>query len=287
LDVAALPASIAGNWATSRNWSGFGVGTLQAQAIAGAAGAWTISRQCDRPEDPPLDGIWRYSCWVGVDGVLPYARALPQVGTDVTLDAEGAVTCRGWVQWYAPIDSRAIEPLAITSFEVAPGDRIAGFVTVLGPDKVDLALVNLRRPQQPVAALIRLSSAGQPDPAAFTIRGATAEWVLERTTRVPEDATRPVDAAKEPLYPMPDFGIVPFDGLSVQQWDGPAAPASRRFQSNRALTQISMYERTCDPAALRTLTRPRLAGMGGQVRYWNARANATPWPDATTVGIQD
>jgi hypothetical protein len=285
-ELAAFPGALGGNWKTSRNWSGFVVGALDAQRIAGAAGAWTIPPDDPTtPVEPPLDGEYRYSCWVGVDGAFPFARALPQVGTDVivakakTAGGKDTVTHRGWVQWYAPVDSPVAFPLILEGFPVGRGDRIAAFVTVLGLYEVDLALVNLRDPAKPVAALIRLSTAGlrDVDPTPFRIVGATAEWILERPSRLPDRVPGAGVAKEPPGYPMPDFGSVRFDGLCVQQWDGPHKPGTRVFQSRRALNQISMYEMTGDRAGLRTLTRPKLAGMGGRVRYWNAKANMTPW----------
>jgi hypothetical protein len=285
-DLAAFPAAPTGNWETSINWSGFAVGALGGQRIAGAAGAWTIPPDDPAtPAEPPLDGEYRYSCWVGVDGALAFARALPQVGTVVILKTAGTpggtdtVEYRGWVQWYAPVDSPVAFPLILEGFPVGRGDRIAAFVTVLGPDAVDLALVNLREPKTPVAALVRLSTAGLRgvDPARFRIVGATAEWILERPSQLPRGGAEAGVAGEPPRYPMPDFGTVRFDGLSVQQWDGPDQPGTRVFQSRRALNQISMHEVTSDRRGLRTLARPKLDGMGGRVRYWNARANTTPW----------
>ena len=306
-DAAALAGSTAGNWSTSRNWSGFLVRTAGAKCISGASGAWTMpagarpTRATPVPNDDPVveppDSVWRYSCWVGLDGTFPYSRALPQIGVDVTVNAENKVSYRAWVQWYAPnpdpdpaSPQNGIPLTLIEGFPVNPGDRLAGFATVRGPNVVDVALVNLTSGYAdaqgttyppPVAALIGLSTVHCKFSQACAVQGATAEWILERPTPAKQATNARTAPWEVILYPLPDFGALTFDILGFQdqatlQSEG---QQTRTFLSNadRAFRQISMYAYGGadsptggdGPAAIQTVARPTIVRSGGVVRYWD------------------
>jgi len=258
---------LAGAWLTSRNWSGLVNSPHDLWRFAGVTGTWTVPRTLTVPPGTtPVDDKWRCSAWLGLDGMRLQAPAIPQIGTDHTIDTSGVITHRAWVQWFAEagngVPRGGIGPYPIMNFPISGGDLMLGFVTVETPNQVALALVNLST-APPVAALIRLSSAGFKDPAAFRVMGSSAEWIVERPTFLPPTGAPPGTPA--PPYPLPDFGTIALDPGYVLTWRKPGDPISIRPPG--AFREIAMYDIRPGPSRTVTLARPHLAPPGGTVRY--------------------
>ena len=102
-----------------------------------------------------------------------------------------------WVQWWAkdaPDGLQSNAPARIKGVPVRPGDRVVCMVRVWEPSAAVVYVKNLRtnllahfRIDAPIVAL----PGGTPH--RYTISGATAEWIMERPTRLGTDT--PFDLA--------------------------------------------------------------------------------------------
>jgi len=128
--------------------------------------------------------VYASSAWVGFDGQRRYRdSSLPQIGTwqAITLFADGSsnIETFAWFQWWARNYS-ANAPGIITSVQVAPGDEVICMVRVWSPS---IAVVYIRNLTTGRLAHFRLR-APIVNGHQFTISGATAEWIVERPTRL-------------------------------------------------------------------------------------------------------
>jgi hypothetical protein len=110
------------------------------------------------------------SIWVGVDG-SSNSNDVMQAGT------EADVTCRGginyanyypWFEWY-PADE-----YEITNFPVAPGEAVLVVVQATSATTANATFVDLQSNQYTVV--------GFSAPAGTTLKGDSAEWIVERPT---------------------------------------------------------------------------------------------------------
>ncbi len=271
------PGTVDDNWLTSRNWSGQVLGASKGRLFSGVAGEWTVPENlsipaspCDATTSEPLDGLWRCSAWVGLDGTRAAASSLPQIGTDHTIDQAGAVTDRAWVQWFSlPGTGRGtgfgVPPQHIVGFPLRRDDSVAGFVTLGTPTEATFALVNLTC-DPPVAMLLRLAPPCFCAPLDDIVVGETAEWVVERPTKIPLPEMESVNGP--PTYPLPEFSPIVFSRCSVQSTERITRMGPRRFGNlGAAPSPIAMFQ-ICRPQNRTvTIARPRLREDGVEVRY--------------------
>ncbi len=154
------PLRAAARHQSSRNWSGASIGAHDGRKFVSIAGTWRVPLVFALP---PNDD-YRSSTWIGLDGQRKYVDStLPQIGTAQYVKRVGGVptrTTESWVQWWPR------KPVSIYQMPVSPGDVVLAWMTV-----------------------------GLPARVRARVSGATAEWVMERPTRLGSDE----------LYELPDY----------------------------------------------------------------------------------
>lgn len=258
-----MVGGLVGPWLTSRNWSGVIKAPISSWRFAGAMGRWRVPA-IRLPAGAPREEH-RCSIWLGLDGLRRRARAVPQIGTEHIVGADGKVTHGAWVQWFAEgkgVPQGGLGPYPITGFPLAPNDDIRGFVSLVDAQRVGFALSNRT---QGVAVLIRLESGTLANPAAFHLAGSTAEWILERPSVLTTAVTPP------PFYPLADFGEVALQPIAVETLANiphPGdPPAPRRFLAPGAAKEVAMFETRSAPERVRLLARPAPRAPVLRLRY--------------------
>jgi len=211
----------------SRNWSGALVAPGRPQRLRAIGGAWAMPAVQSDPTSKALDGIWRCSTWVGLDGHFTFALSLPQLGTECSVDADGVQTNRAWFQWWAP--NTNTRPHYLKNFPVAIGNRVACYLWATAADEVGLLFRRLDKPDVPVVGL-RLRGQLLPDKTRARVYGTTGEWIVERPTKL----------GSRKLYPLPRFDPIDFDFASAGA-RGPCGPGEAR-DSLTGARLIRMYE---------------------------------------------
>jgi hypothetical protein len=192
--AAAAAVSPTTRYETSRNWSGAYIEPNHAKVFVQLSGRWKVPTPAvPAGAEPPPQGSVVYACstWIGLDGQRRYIdSSLPQVGTwqAVALASDGTEASPetyAWFQWWAR-NYAGNAPGKITSVPVNPGDEVACMVRVWLPSVAVIYFKNLTTnvfsvPFLVSAPIVTLRGGHQHQ---FTISGATAEWVIERPTRL-------------------------------------------------------------------------------------------------------
>ena len=188
------PLRAAARHQSSRNWSGASIGAHDGRKFVSIAGTWRVPLVFALP---PNDD-YRSSTWIGLDGQRKYVDStLPQIGTAQYVKRIGGVptrTTESWVQWWPR------KPVSIYQMPVSPGDVVLAWMTVVNPLHVQFFILNLTAPPPfPFAPFKwrspRVRWPGLPARVRARVSGATAEWVMERPTRLGSDE----------LYKLPDY----------------------------------------------------------------------------------
>lgn len=177
------PASFSSQHETSSNWSGAYVTPDHGRRFSEIYGAWRIPAVSVPTQGPPSPaGTYYSSIFIGLDGQRrDAADSLPQIGTRQDIDAAGT-HYETWWEWFAR--GQGSWPTQ-TPLQVAAGQRVMCWLTVISPVKVRFLMRNLDTPfglafdQSPLSPII---------PAR--IPGVTAEWVMERPTGKTGDMER-------------------------------------------------------------------------------------------------
>ncbi len=244
-----MAAPLPSRFETSRNWSGAYIAPSRGNRLVEASGAWTVP-SVRRPagcstSDTPVSSIW-----VGLDGQRGYAEStLPQIGTrqgfDDARDPDPAYSA--WWQWWEPGQTNA-KPHRI-GIDLDAGDEVFCSVQVQ-PGSTAAAIVSIAN----------FASAAHPKPVQFWSRkvmpkkaqplipGATAEWIVERPTRV----------HKTTLLPLADFDPVQFSDCQALAARDPAAAAAGqgRYRNLDGARFIRMYDMLQNPSRSRFLSMP-------------------------------
>ncbi|MCK6451648.1 MAG: G1 family endopeptidase [Alphaproteobacteria bacterium] len=262
----------------SANWSGVCIKAPRSRPFVQVAGAWTVPDIAPPPmakgRRSPA-GRFRSSVWVGLDGHgRSPGESLAQIGTAQQLETAGGRTKKvfvAWFQWW--VRGHHFPPVPLADFPVRPGDPIVAGVTAVPPDvasrypilqgSVLMHLKNRRTGRLAIVYFPAPRLGGRGETAARTrLKGATAEWIVERSTRHPVDerplhpirpnkgkpyksTPNPVEVGRDPLYRLPDYGSVRFDtclALSAPRDGGPLA-----LHDLRDARRIRMYELREDP----------------------------------------
>lgn len=221
----------------SRNWSGAYVRDNPGERYVSLQGTWVVPRPYPPPPavsgDPWPEGTFYSSCWVGLDGHDPASLSLPQMGIGNSVSVPDAVTTdpnnltvsvNAWWQWWVKGDS-GNHPIEIlpSIFPVHPGDIIIVQLNVLNSTTVRFVLKNQSTGQVfppfdvTVPVLTNLNR-------AVAVEGRTAEWIIERPTKV----------ASIDLRPFCDYGAVTFYGCNAQVQTTPGGSVTEDRQLQRA-----------------------------------------------------
>jgi hypothetical protein len=196
---------------SSRNWSGAYIRSNDAGQFVLVEAMWLVPKPYPpaprRAEATKPMTEFRSSVWIGLDGHDATSMSLPQIGTSqiVTVDDKDpakAPVCRtfAWWQWWVRRGSNNM-PRLIGGFPVSSGSLMYCRLTVRTPERVNLFIKN-----QSSGAVIAFDvEAPKPDNPAqirqtIVTEGRTAEWVLERPTKI----------GKNELYTLPDYGAALF-----------------------------------------------------------------------------
>lgn len=210
----------------SRNWSGAFVGPEPFGRIVAVAGRWTVPsavRPALRPYDAAPEEEYHASIWIGLDGRRGYPNeSLPQIGTSLVVDqSDRSPRHTAWYQWWVRGRPAHHRPIEILNFPVSEGDEILASLSVEG-NQVRFQLKNRTR------GIFTGFEVPVPDDVAPL--GSTAEWILERPTKVGARLN----------YALPDYGTVVFQDCLAVSTVGGADGYVTKDLANAGL--IRMYE---------------------------------------------
>jgi hypothetical protein len=260
-----------GRWGTSENWSGAVIAARNDMRFAVAAAIWTVPVPQLPPgasfKNLPANDDWRASFWVGLDGHRLASQSLPQIGTTIVIEGgkqPPVFRAYAWAQWW--VRNRRFGEIEITNFDVAPGDTVIAWLTVISPVAVLFNIRNLSSPTMPGGILW---AAGSPDVAKdppggdrsmAPVEGSAACWIAERPLSMPP----PLAKVPDVLYPLPDFGSMTFDicAAGMTDPDDPVSPLIQRTLT--AARYIRMVEVAADaPPRSRVISAPKAPASGG------------------------
>jgi hypothetical protein len=165
---------------TSGNWSGYAVSGHE-RTFTHVTGSWTQPAVSCR-ERPSSSS----SFWVGLGGFAPDATGVEQVGTSADCESGRPV----YYAWY----ELAPRPAVVVKLDVAPGDRLAGEVSVNGT-AVNLWLIDVTSG----GAYATTKQLANPDLSS-------AEWIAEAPSAC---------AAHCRVLPLANFGATTFTSTSA------------------------------------------------------------------------
>jgi len=185
----------------SRNWSGVMVAPGDPDRLRTIGAEWRIPAVRPDPDFPPLDNIWRCSTWVGLDGHFTFALSMPQLGTESQVDTDGQTRFRPWFQWWVP--NTNTRPHYFTNLPIVAGQRIGCCLWVLTGGDVAMLFRKLDMLEAPLVGLVLRGPLV--DGRRAVVRGTTGEWIVERPTKLRDEA----------MYPLPCFDPVTFRKASA------------------------------------------------------------------------
>jgi hypothetical protein len=193
---------------SSRNWSGAYLLPSDGRRYTRVVGRWQIPtvRLGTGPNPDALP--FRCSIWIGLDGKKPWTKSMPQVGTEHTVDPDGAVEePKVWWQWWLRDD--VSEPHYISGVPIAAGDVVLCSLTVMS-----LNLVRFHVKNQSTGDFATLAHY-----EAEQLRGSSAEWIVERPADPAAASVGPRPGGEPepgPLFPLPDYGVVTFERCATR-----------------------------------------------------------------------
>jgi hypothetical protein len=164
---------------SSRNWSGLYITPRDGRMFTEVHGEWTVRE----PKYPGAGGPpeqYHSSTWIGLDGQRAYHHSsLPQIGTEQYLESGtgGAATPRMrtfWQWWSKELPGQSL-PL---SAPVNDGDTVMAALVLLSNTVVKFILKNLSTGDVVTPFDVAPPLASVP----LKVSGATAEWIVERST---------------------------------------------------------------------------------------------------------
>jgi hypothetical protein len=185
---------------TSFNWSGAYIAPRDGTVFLSMWSQWRVPV----PNLPPGGAAvekYRSSTWIGFDGQRRYYQStLPQIGTAQNLDPVMGLPTRSyyawWQWWVRDVAGQTFTPLLVPAIHA--GDLIRCYMQVTGTrSAVSFVITNLT-----TNVSVQFTQAAPPDDLnlPFKVSGATAEWVMERSSDPPDPT---------PLE-LPDYGRVDF-----------------------------------------------------------------------------
>ncbi|MEO6799736.1 MAG: G1 family glutamic endopeptidase [Rhodanobacter sp.] len=150
--------------ATSSNWSGSVCQAPRGRTFGWVAGQWTVPN----PHAPIL-GSYYASEWIGIDGWG--SGDVLQAGTETEIIDLGIFTFRQvyvWWEWFPASE------VAITNFAVAAGDTMYCLICV---NSSNTATIHLTNQSSGLSTSFSITA-----PKGTSLRGNSAEWIVERPT---------------------------------------------------------------------------------------------------------
>lgn len=246
-----LGSGYPGRHESSANWSGGCIAATGGNQFTQIWGSW----QVPTPNPPPSSGPGDYRCstWIGIDGLRRFDFSLPQMGTTQKIvvapdGTVGAPAVEAWWQWWLRDDPNN-GPRIFPNFPVQPGDNVSCVLTVLAPDLVRFFIKNFTQGGKAAHQDVNVPTFHIPGPIGggsieFLARGATAEWITERPTKL----------GSNELYELPDYGTATFTGcLAVSGTAG--VGLQPQTLSNARL--LKMFKVRDNPHRLVTLSRAK------------------------------
>jgi hypothetical protein len=238
----------------SLNWSGAYLVPRNGRIFTQVLASWHVPTVIPPPGGSP-SAEYGSSTWIGLDGQRRYVDStLPQLGTAQFLNLPGVPgsTTQIWIQWYP------LKPVTLP-MKVLPGDLVLAWLIAVSWTEALFAIVNASRLSF-TSFFLRAPRVRRPPyipaPVQARITGATAEWVMERPTKITTSA----------MFELPDFSPVEFNDCYAVAAQSPAGP----IQLEQLVTPrlIRMYKRARVPnrtVTIATAERPALDQV--QVRY--------------------
>ena len=163
---------------SSRNWSGLYITPRDGRMLTEVHGEWTVREPSLPPGGHPPD-LFHSSTWIGFDGQRTYHHSsLPQIGTEQYLEVVGgatvATTRTFWQWWSKELPGQSL-PLPLP---VNPDETVMCALVLLSNTVVRFIIKNR------CSGLALSPFDVTPPPASVPLRvsGATAEWIVERST---------------------------------------------------------------------------------------------------------
>jgi hypothetical protein len=223
-----------GRHETSFNWSGGCIAATGGNQFTQVWGSWEVPM----PKPPsPTPGDYRCSTWIGIDGHQRFDYSLPQMGTTrkVVVANDGTVgppAVEAWWQWWFRNDPNN-GPWVFPNFPVQPGDFVRCVLTVMSQDLIRFFIKNETRGGKATHADVPAPSFSLPIPIEFPARGATAEWVTERPTKLGSDD----------LYCLPDYGTATFVDCLAVSGTGGIGDQPQSLDDARLIKMIEIREK--------------------------------------------
>lgn len=168
----------------AQRWSGY-VLTGRAVSFTSASGTWIEPAvRCRKGQAPALSTVW-----VGIGGYAKASDTLDQVGTDANCDRSGRANYFAWFELLPDIAHQV-------AGKVAAGDAMAGSVSVIGANLIDVKIANVTRHW----TFDRQIQAGTPD-------RSSAEWIVEAPFSCARFTCRQA--------PLANFGSVSIRGIQA------------------------------------------------------------------------
>jgi hypothetical protein len=227
----------------SLNWSGAYITPRNGQQFTEVHATWTIPSVM-APASMPGTAEYRSSIWIGLDGQRRYCdSSLPQLGTAQFVNAPASVQpFHTWCQWWLRDNPLTYIP-ATLSVVVAPGQRVMTSLRVVNETQVDCIIKNRTTGEiLPFTMYAPTDTSGR----QVKISGATAEWVVERPAKQPDE-----------LYELPNYGTVHFTNcfaLSAKMPVG-GVPEPGRERTLDGARLIRMYKTERNPSRTVTLSK--------------------------------
>lgn len=151
--------------ATSTNWSGVYAPPPAGDTFKWITGNWIVPDPVQPPGQPT--GSWYYSsAWVGIDGWG--SNDVLQAGTSQDVLVQGTTVSRrvyAWWEWYPNYE------MQISNFPVATGDYMTCLICSTGTTTATIYLTNNTTGTHTSFQITA--------PAGTTLKGNSAEWILE------------------------------------------------------------------------------------------------------------
>jgi hypothetical protein len=206
--------------AISGNWSGAYIRDDYGQVYTRIQAFWVVPRPYPPPPQMPggnwLPGTSIATVWIGLDGADPASLSMPQLGTYQQVDlaastsnpADLVTSVVAWWQWWQKDDATAHQiniPQGVFPLQI--GDMVYVELDVINPGSVRFFLKNMS-----TGSVFPPFDLTQPSPLPVnpnfpvTVEGRTAEWIVERQTKV----------GTPDLRPFCDYGEAIFHGCTAE-----------------------------------------------------------------------
>lgn len=270
-----------GRWGSSRNWSGALIAARDNCRFQAMVAVWTVPSPGLPPgaslASPPVNGSWRASFWIGLDGHRLASRSLPQLGTTILIEAvNGApvLSAYAWAQWW--VRDHRFGEVKISNFPLDFGDTVIAWLEVVSPTEVQFNMRNLTK-DTPTRGIRWTAGEVPEDPAGgdrsiAPVEGSAACWIAERPLSMPP----PLATVADVLYPLPAFDVAnaPADPQPVtmdvclalmREQDDPTRPAVLRDLT--CARKLRMMEAMDDQPGTRRLIQPGGRGLRTSFSY--------------------